>query len=266
MIPKRIHYCWFGRGEKPKLAEKCITSWKKYCPDYEIFEWNEDNFDIESCPLYVKQAYAEKKWAFVTDYVRLKVVCEHGGIYMDTDVELIKSLDSLLNNKAYFGFENRKYVNTGIGFGAEKGNEILVDMMSEYEDISFVFPDGSYNLITCPYRNTKVLEKYGLKQNGKKQILETDVLILPSIYFCPISYRTGNMRKSQKTISIHWFSASWKRSTILVESLVERKEEHRKEQRLNSKNAFKHYIRTKWGNKGDIFIKCISNIKNIHKK
>lgn len=104
-IPKVIHYCWFGHDPKPKLAEKCIKSWKKKCPDYKIIEWNEENFDISACPLYVRQAYEAKKWAFVTDYVRLKVVYEHGGIYLDTDVELKKNLDFLLNHKAYFGFE-----------------------------------------------------------------------------------------------------------------------------------------------------------------
>ena len=118
MIPKIIHYCWFGYGPKPKLAEKCIRSWKKYCPDYQIIEWNENNFDISACPLYVRQAYEARKWAFVTDYVRLKVIYENGGIYMDTDVELKKNLDNLLPYNAYFGFENYWVIATGLGFGA----------------------------------------------------------------------------------------------------------------------------------------------------
>ena len=110
MIPKIIHYCWFGRNPKPKLAEKCIKSWKKYCPEYEIIEWNEDNYDLSSAPLYVRQAYEAKRWAFVTDYIRLQVIYENGGIYLDTDVELRKSLDPLLVHQAYFGFEDEKNI------------------------------------------------------------------------------------------------------------------------------------------------------------
>ena len=131
MIPKKIHYCWFGRGEKPALAKKCIASWKKYCPDYEIIEWNEDNFDI-NYNAYTKYCYENKKWAFLSDYVRLLVVYEHGGIYYDTDVEALKSFDDLLTYKAYFGFENEEHINTGIGFGAEKEHTVLKSMLEMY--------------------------------------------------------------------------------------------------------------------------------------
>ena len=120
-IPKVIHYCWFGHNPKPEQALSCIASWKEKCPDYQIIEWNEDNYDISSAPLYVRQAYQEKKWAFVTDYVRLQVVFENGGIYLDTDVELKKSLNALLGYRAYFGFEDATYINTGLGFGAKQG-------------------------------------------------------------------------------------------------------------------------------------------------
>lgn len=118
MIPRKIHYCWFGRGEKPRLAQKCIASWKKYCPDYEIIEWNEDNFDVNR-NAYTQMCYKEKKYAFLTDYLRLLIVEEHGGIYFDTDVEAVRSFDELLDNPAFFGFENDRFVNTGEGFGAE---------------------------------------------------------------------------------------------------------------------------------------------------
>lgn len=209
-IPKVIHYCWFGHNPKPKLAEKCIKSWKRYCPDYEIFEWNEDNFDISACPLYVRQAYEAKKWAFVTDYVRLQVVYEHGGIYMDTDVELKKSLDPLLEYNAYFGFEDETHIATGLGFGAVKGTPILMEMMEDYQDIPFILPDGSFDTIPCPKRNTKILLRHGLMQNNTKQVLDDGILILPSIYLCPILLNTGEMKRSRKTVSIHWFSASWK--------------------------------------------------------
>ncbi len=120
MIPKTIHYCWFGRNPKPKLAEKCIRSWKRRCPDYEIIEWNEDNYDISSAPLFVRQAYEKKKWGFVPDYIRLDLINRFGGIYLDTDVEVLKRLDCFLENKSFFGLENNKYVALGLGFGAEK--------------------------------------------------------------------------------------------------------------------------------------------------
>lgn len=210
MINKTIHYCWFGRKPKPKLAEKCIKSWKKYCPDYEIIEWNEDNFDLAATPLYVRQAYEAKKWAFVTDYVRLRVVYDHGGIYMDTDVELLKNLDFLLDNNAYFGFENGEYVATGLGFGAIQGCKILKEMMLDYEHIPFILPDGTYDKITCPRRNTEIFLRHGLKQNDTRQVLDGNILVLPSVYMCPVSYTDGKNRKTRESISIHWFSASWK--------------------------------------------------------
>ena len=209
MIPKVIHYCWFGKNPLPKLAVKCINSWKRKLPDYQIIEWNESNFDISSAPIYVRQAYNAKKWAFVTDYVRLKVVYDFGGIYLDTDVELLKNLDNLLCNHAYFGFEDEKYVATGLGFGAEKKEKILYELLSDYEGISFIKPDGSYDTLSCPIRNTKILINHGLIQNNKEQILEGNIHIYPSEYFSPISYETGIKTITANTVSIHWFAGSW---------------------------------------------------------
>ena len=123
-IPKVIHYCWFGKGEMPKLAKKCIRSWKKYCPDYEIICWNEDNFDL-SQNRYMREAYEAGKWAFVSDFARLKIIYENGGIYLDTDVEIIKPIDDLTVNRGFMGFDEKGIVATGLGFGAEKGNEII---------------------------------------------------------------------------------------------------------------------------------------------
>ena len=140
MLPKKIHYCWFGGNELPDLAIKCIESWKKYCPDYEIIEWNETNFDLECCD-FVKEAYKAKKWAFVSDYARLKVVYDNGGIYLDTDVELVKSLDILLQEKCYFGEETTGYVATGLGFGAENGNRtsdffpLCINSLRDFSDL-----------------------------------------------------------------------------------------------------------------------------------
>lgn len=205
MIPKIIHYCWFGRNPLPKLAQKCIKSWQKYCPDYEIIQWNEDNFDISAAPLYVRQAYEAKKWAFVTDYVRLWVVHEHGGIYMDTDVELIKKLDSLLMYDAYFGFEDGKYIATGLGFGAVKGAQILRELMEDYYEIPF----SPKKIVACPRVNTKVFVRHGLVQEDYKQILLPHILILPTEYLCPKSVIDGMVRKTRNTISIHHYESSW---------------------------------------------------------
>ena len=209
MIPKKIHYCWFGRNPKPKLAQKCIKSWKRFCPDYQIVEWNEDNYDLSQAPLYVRQAYEARKWAFVTDYVRLQVVYEHGGIYLDTDGELKKKPDDLLKHQAYFGFERGEYIATGLGFGAVEGCPILKEMMSDYENIPFVLEDGSYDLAACPVRNTEVFLRYGLKQDNSMQVLDGDVLILPSEYLSPIDNGSCTKTITDNTVSVHWFASSW---------------------------------------------------------
>lgn len=242
MIPKIIHYCWFGRNPKPQSAEKCIKSWMKYCPDYKLVEWNEDNYDLEAAPLYVRQAYEAKKWAFVTDYVRLQVVYEHGGIYMDTDVELIKPLDPLLCHSAYFGFEDDAYIATGLGFGSEKGMYILKEMMDDYQDIPFILSDGTYDTLTCPNRNTNAFLKHHMVQNGSRQILEGDILILPSICLSPIDFDTKRRRYSRETISIHWFDASWQteEERVLCEEFAQR--ERRKQTVLKLKAAARQVL------------------------
>ena len=209
MIPQKIHYCWFGGNPLPPLAQKCIASWKKHCPDYEIIRWDESNFHISACPLYVRQAFEAKKWSFVTDYVRLKVVHDQGGIYMDTDVELLRPLDKFLKYSAFFGFEDSMYVNTGLGFGAEKGLPLLREMMASYENLPFLRSDGSHDPVPCPKRNTACLLTRGLKQNNTRQILPGDILILPSDYFCPKSYDTGLLTVTRNTHGIHHYDASW---------------------------------------------------------
>lgn len=224
MIRKTIHYCWFGGGQKPQLAEKCFESWKKHCPNYEIIEWNESNFDLDACPEYVKQAYNEKLYAFVSDYARLKIIYDNGGVYLDTDVELIKSLDRLLEYDAFFGFEDKSRISTGIGFGAISEHPFLLELMEDYYHMSFYKSDGTINYITCPDVNTHVFLKHGLKQNDKKQILDGNILILPTIYLCPINYGTDIRRYSLKTISIHWFSKSWMTEESIKEHIERRKE------------------------------------------
>lgn len=203
MIPKKIHYCWFGRNPKPKLAEKCISSWKKYCPDYEIIEWNEDNFDVNMNG-YTKMCYEQKKYAFLSDYVRLLVVCEHGGLYFDTDVEVLRPLDSLLENDAFFGFETRECVNTGHGFGSTAGGKAIRAMVAEYDFLL----DGTQGTRVCPALNTAALVKLGLRQDGSRQQV-ADALVLPSDVMNPFDPATGIMGKTQDTVSIHWYSAAW---------------------------------------------------------
>jgi len=212
VIPRVVHYCWFGRNPKPTLAEKCIQSWKKYCPDYDIIEWNEDNFDLSACPLYVRQAYEAKKWAFVTDYVRLKVVYDHGGIYMDTDVELKKSLEPLLGHRAYFGFEDGVHIATGLGFGAEKGNPVVYCMLKDYDNAVFCQPDGTVEYVTCPARNTaSVSHLLGEDYDGSHIVMTSDAVIYPTEYFCPLNWKTKILAMTENTYSVHWYDASWLR-------------------------------------------------------
>ena len=209
MIPKKLHYCWFGRNPKPLLAKKCMKSWRKLCSDYEIIEWNEDNYDLSKAPIYVQQAYAAKKWAFVTDYVRLQVVYENGGIYLDTDVQLLKKLDPLLDNQAYFGFETEEFVATGLGFGAVQGLPILKELMEDYHNSPFVLVDGSFNLTPCPVLNTEVFLRHGLRQDNSMQVLDGAVRILPTEYLRPREYEPNKFKLTENTYSIHWYGGSW---------------------------------------------------------
>lgn len=208
MIPKKIHYCWFGENEIPEKDKKCIESWKKYCPDYEIIQWDEKNYDIKKNN-YMYEAYKNKKWGFVSDYARLDVIYNYGGVYLDTDVELIKPIDELLDNKFFCGFENKDMVAFGLGYGAEKGNLIVKSIMEEYENKSFYYKTGQLNLTPCPIYQTKVLRLYGLKCNGEKQILPNKTFILPIESLCPKSYLTGQINITENTYSIHHFNMSW---------------------------------------------------------
>mgnify|MGYP005895893275 CR=1 FL=1 len=156
-IPKIIHYCWFGGGPIGEADRKCMESWKKYCPDYRIMRWDETNFEI-SANRYAQQAYEAKKYAFVSDYARLAVVYEYGGIYLDTDVELVRPLDELLELPGFMGVQNNNEVATGLGFGACKGNPVVQALLRDYDALDFIKADGSVDLTPCPERNTKVLQ------------------------------------------------------------------------------------------------------------
>jgi len=212
MIPKKIHYCWFGRGEKPKLAKKCIDSWKKFCPEYEIIEWNEDNFDVNK-NAYTKMCYEQKKYAFLSDYVRLLVVNEHGGIYFDTDVEAVKSFDDLLANKSFIGFETTEFVNTGQGFGSEANNPVLEQMIQEYTP----FLDGAHGTKGCPHLNTDALLKFGLTQDGSFHQMEC-ITVYPMDFFNPYNDHTGVLTQTANTYSIHWYGKSWMKKSKVIRS------------------------------------------------
>lgn len=207
MIPKKIHYCWFGGKEKPKSVKKCINSWKKYCPDYEIIEWNENNFDIHRVP-FIEQALEAKKYAFASDVVRLIVVYENGGFYFDTDVEIVKNIDALCGNKIFFGFENNEFVSSGLGFGSEKANSFLLEHINQYKNNRFTNEDGTYNIKGCPLYLTELLVDKGLKKDGKYQVVD-GVTIYPAEYFNPYDSITGRLKKTSNTYSIHWYDQSW---------------------------------------------------------
>ena len=206
MIPKIIHYCWFGNNPLPDLALKCIQSWEKYCPDYKIVEWNESNFDLDFND-YVKEAYQAKKWAFVSDVARLYALVNFGGIYMDTDVEVIKPLDDLLTYSAFSGFESETQIPTGL-MACEKGNPLFQEFLHDYDGIHFIRNDGSYDLTTNVKKITDICLKYGLIQNNSLQTVNGFTL-LPRDYLCPKDYKTKELHLTSNTYTIHHFDGSW---------------------------------------------------------
>lgn len=244
MIPRIIHYCWFGRNPKPKLAEKCIKSWKKYCPDYEILEWNEDNFDLASAPLYVRQAYEAKKWAFVSDYVRLKAMTGLGGVYMDTDVELVKPLDPFLKDRAFAGFETPENISTGV-MACEKDFPLFLEFLKHYDGNSFLNPDGTLNVTTNVETVTAVCRDRGLVPNGEHQVVE-GLSLYPCDVFSPVSFETGRLKKTRRTTAIHWFSGSW----YTEQEQIRRKALRRKARWENLENFGKKTARRLLGEEG----------------
>lgn len=205
-IPKKIHYCWFGGNPLPELALKCIESWKKFCPDYEIIEWNENNFDITCCD-YVKEAYEAKKWAFVSDCCRFFVLYQQGGIYLDTDVEIIKPIDSLLDC-SFVGFEGKSVVASGLIRGVVPGDTICKQMLDSYNNDRFLLDDGSLNLKTVCERETEIFRSYGLKTDGSMQTVMT-TRVFPSEYFCPLDNVTWKLNITENTYTIHHYDSSW---------------------------------------------------------
>lgn len=207
MIPKIIHYCWFGKGEKPDSVKKCIESWKTFCPDFEICEWNEDNCDYLAMP-FTAEAYAAKKYAFVSDVFRLIALERCGGVYFDTDVELIRSITPLLNDEGFIGFENDSFVNSGQGIASVSHHPVVQAMIEEYGKLHFLNADGSINAVGCPHINTEVLERFGLVKNGREQLI-SGFRIYPADFFNPMDSTTGKLNITANTYSIHRYSMSW---------------------------------------------------------
>lgn len=205
-IPKIIHYCWFGKNEMPKKFQDNILSWKKYCPDYEIKRWDESNYDI-SKNKYMKQAYEKGKWGFVPDYARLDIINTYGGIYLDTDVEVLKEFDDLLSYDLFCGFENSQYIAFGLGFGGVGNNNLLCEMMKKYEEIEFLNADGSLNLVASPVYQTEVMENFGFIRNGQTQVKDNMIVLAPE-YLAPIN-PMGIGTPTINSYSIHQYAATW---------------------------------------------------------
>ena len=240
MIPKIIHYCWFGRNPKPKLAEKCIKSWKKYCKGYELIEWNENNFDISKAPLYVKQAYEARKWAFVTDYVRLWAMVNYGGIYMDTDVEVIKPLDPFLRHKAFSGFENDVQIPTGI-MACEKGFPLFKELIDYYDHAFFLDENGNILDETNVIVITNICTKKGFVGNNKMQEIE-GFFLYPKEYFCPIDYSTKILKKTKRTVTIHWFAGSWLTNEQRKQATINAKQRKKYRRKIKNKESLDKII------------------------
>lgn len=225
MIPKIIHYCWFGGNPLPDSAIKCINSWKKFFPDYTILEWNETNFDF-NCNAYVREAYESKKWAFVSDYARFWILYHNGGIYFDTDVEVIKSFDDILDRGGFMGQEavvpsdvkfiekkdkilcDSVVVNPGLGIAVAPGLQLYKDILDLYGELHFI-KDGVIDITTICVYTTNILKKYGYNEKNEKIQNIAGITIYPPEYFCPLNYKTGEIEKTNNTHSIHWYGASW---------------------------------------------------------
>lgn len=224
MIPKIIHYCWFGRGEMPELAKKCIESWHKYMPDWEYQLWNEDSFDLDSVP-YVKEAYEARKFAFVTDYVRLWALNKFGGVYMDTDVEILKPLDNLMELPAFTGYEASTSGAPVTGLMASApGGVWVTEQLDAYNGRHFLREDGSLNLTTNTVIISDIMTANGFEINGKYQVYKNDMHVFPVDYFCPLT-STRVLKLTANTYCIHHFAGSWKertRAEIIKDFVAER--------------------------------------------
>ena len=243
MIPKVIHYCWFGGNPLPELAQKCIESWKKYCPDYEIKRWDETNFDINCCE-YVREAYGAKMWAFVSDYARFRILYENGGVYFDTDVELIKPIDDIIAKGPFMGLEESgtAQVGPGLGLAANAGLGLAEEVLKSYHNSHFVKGEnGCYDTVVTRVTNIfpdKISEVAG-------------ITIYPPEYFCPLNCYTGKMNLTENSHSIHHYMASWVTS------------ESRAIFKINEKFYGSNGIRKVLGNIAVFILKAIRKVKTV---
>ncbi len=206
MIPKTIHYIWFGGKPLSPLVQTCIASWKRNCPGYEIVKWDESNFDVHANP-YCAQAYQAKKWAFASDYARLWVLAHEGGIYMDTDVEVLASFDCFLDDTACLGFEAADRVMTGV-MASETGHPFFTELLASYSAREFDKPGGRHDLTTNVSMVTRALESAGLRLDGSKQRV-ADTTVYPAEYFSPKDWLTGKLVLTDNTHAVHHYDGSW---------------------------------------------------------
>lgn len=220
MIPKIIHYCWFGRNPLPDSAQKCIASWQKYLPEYEIREWNEDNFNVNMIP-YTQQAYEAKKYAFVSDYARFWILFHYGGLYFDTDVEVIKSFDDIVKRGAFMGLEidgtkagSRIAINPGLGLGTEPALQIYKKILDDFATLDFYDTNGKRNEYTMIPMVTDLFLQRGLAVDGRIQEI-CGITIYPPCFFNPYDCVSVKLCLTPETHSIHWYSATWMNTKIL---------------------------------------------------
>jgi mannosyltransferase OCH1-like enzyme len=221
-IPKVVHYCWFGGKPLNKQAKACIRSWKKYLPDYTFKLWNEKNFNVYSQP-FVADAYKAKKWAYITDYLRLYALYHFGGVYMDTDVEVVKPLDRFLVHSAFSGFEDPEHIPTGM-MAAEKGNLWIKQLLDYYRDKRLKFKGKNSVLRTNTLIITELSRKFGFRPGNKYQVLKYDVHIYPKKYFCPLEYDKRHLPPpiSANTYTIHYYAGSWVPQPAISEKIISR--------------------------------------------
>jgi hypothetical protein len=208
LIPKKIHYCWFSGNPIPDSLKRCMETWEKFCPDYEIIRWDESNYDISWSP-YMVQAYERKKWGFVPDVARLDILYRHGGIYLDTDVELVRGLDELLYQPAFCGVEKWGVINPGGCSGAQQGNHAIKTILEIRQNETFVLADGTCNSISSGYADTMGICRLGMSPNGKTQTISTTITVYASEFFHPFDYASGETVVTENTFSIHHFSGTW---------------------------------------------------------
>ncbi|WP_168122743.1 glycosyltransferase [Paenibacillus sp. HB172176] len=219
-IPRIIHYCWFGRGDKPKKIVKCMRSWAKQLNGYRFVEWNEDNFDVNAVP-YVKEAYEARKFAFVSDYVRLHALYQVGGIYLDTDVEVIRPLDAFLENSAFSGFEDEHFLQSGT-MGAIPGHPWIQRLLDDYQQRSFLLEDETYDMTTNTAVISRICKEEGLQLNGQLQALPNGVVFYPRTYFSPYDYINGGSYLTEDSHTIHHFAQSWLPARVRARSSLKR--------------------------------------------